>query len=508
MKIIASLFLFVFCSLSFVWVAAEWEVLTWEILPEFKENIPLEDTLKIDISNIVNSYQEYFGIEDLTFQWDVKWKSPVTGTILEEKFQEPGVKDITLSIFNLPEWQENKILLDSSNFQVFVYEKSLPFIFSNTIPEIQKKDFINSAKLSGIYIAEILSSSEQNLYDTNILPSLDKFMSQEKGKSDFLWVWWEKDFLFSAISKINREQDSLDTPKQLRFLLVSSYNGKILEWYLWNLLNNKDYISDTVIVNDTIILQVIKEPTSLNSFKNRLTENGYEYIEVDTTTGINNYFFIARFINTLSNSGVNTSDIFILIMIPLLLTMISFMKHFIGISPIGIIIPLFISVLFYKIWVSFTLVILGILFITNLVISGWMNKYNLLYTPKVAFLTIINIIVFFISLELILRYNLLSLELTDIVYILFFIVVSEKLITIIVSKEFKEYRKNFIGTIAIWLLGFGILSIPFLQIFILAYPETIVLLAPLNFMMGRFTGLRVTEYFRFKEIINNIEDEE
>jgi len=51
-----------------------------------------------------------------------------------------------------------------------------------------------------------------------------------------------------------------------------------------------------------------------------------------------------------------------------------------------------------------------------------------------------------------------------------------------------------------------VLEIAALQVFILAYPELIIICAPLSFLIGRFTGLRVTEYLRFKEIIKNIEE--
>jgi hypothetical protein len=33
-------------------------------------------------------------------------------------------------------------------------------------------------------------------------------------------------------------------------------------------------------------------------------------------------------------------------------------------------------------------------------------------------------------------------------------------------------------------------------------------LIPLNFLIGKFTGLRVTEYFRFREVIKTVEEEE
>lgn len=464
----------------------------------------IDNTLQIDISQKINDYEEELWRENLLFEWDITWASTIKWPVLERKFNTPGIKNISLNIF--AEINQEKTLLLNSSFQVFVYEKSIPFIFSNTVSESQKKDFKDIAVWSHVYIHEVLQSSEQELYEKNILLSLDSYYAREKWKSDYVGIWGEKDFLFSVVSKINKEQETIEKGRKVSFVLVSGFNGNILKGYLWNLLTNKDYISKSLIINDTLTFQVTKSPSSIDLLEKQLQDNSYEYINIDTQTGISKYFFISRFINTLSNNGVNTSDIFILIMIPLMLTLISFLKHFIGISPIGITIPLFISILFYKIWVPFTAMILWILFLTNLIISKWISKYNLLYTPKISFLVTLNIVIFFLVLEYLLRYNILSLGVTDIVYVILFIVVAEKLITVIISKEFKEYKKNLFGTLLVSLIWFIVLSIPSLEVFLLAYPEVIIALAPINFLMWRFTGLRVTEYLRFKEIIKNIEE--
>jgi len=51
-------------------------------------------------------------------------------------------------------------------------------------------------------------------------------------------------------------------------------------------------------------------------------------------------------------------------------------------------------------------------------------------------LTIINIIIFIITINLFLIYDLIKLNINDIMLIIFFILIAEKLINIISSKEF------------------------------------------------------------------------
>ena len=102
--------------------------------------------------------------------------------------------------------------------------------------------------------------------------------------------------------------------------------------------------------------------------------------------------------------------------------------------------------------------------------------------------------------------ELIQININDIMFIIFFILISEKLITVIVSKEFNEYKDSLVNTMVFSLLAYIFFSINIIITFILAYPEIIILLIPISFIIGKFTWLRVTEYFRFKEVIKSIEE--
>jgi len=45
----------------------------------------------------------------------------------------------------------------------------------------------------------------------------------------------------------------------------------------------------------------------------------------------------------------------------------------------------------------------------------------------------------------------------------------------------------------------------FLQTLLMAYAETIFVLVILNILLGKWTGMRLIEYMRFKVLINKIE---
>ena len=130
--------------------------------------------------------------------------------------------------------------------------------------------------------------------------------------------------------------------------------------------------------------------------------------------------------------------------------------------------------------------LLFLLFI-NILISRFISKYTLLYTPKVSFITIINILIFMIFYNLLWFFDIVSIPIDNILYLILFFIVAEKLITIITSKEFREYKKSVTGTVIVLLLCLMIYSIEGLNVFLMAYPEILIILVPINFFLGRFT---------------------
>ena len=170
------------------------------------------------------------------------------------------------------------------------------------------------------------------------------------------------------------------------------------------------------------------------------------------------------------------------------------------------ILPIFIGVLMIKSWLLFTTLLIIFLFFTNVGISKIISKYNLLYTPKISMITIINIMVFAIAFLLLSKYSPINIHMHNVLYAILFFMVAEKAITIIISKELREYSQWAVGTLMVALICFMLFHIDGVRVFLMAFPETLILLIPFNFFLGRFTGLRITEYIRFREVIKNVEE--
>jgi len=87
--------------------------------------------------------------------------------------------------------------------------------------------------------------------------------------------------------------------------------------------------------------------------------------------------------------------------------------------------------------------------------------------------------------------------------ILIMILLVENFINVQIEKGAKESFKLIITTLIIVVFCYFILNSQYVRDFVLHYPGPIVLVIILaNFLIGRWTGLRLAEYYRFKDILN------
>ena len=92
----------------------------------------------------------------------------------------------------------------------------------------------------------------------------------------------------------------------------------------------------------------------------------------------------------------------------------------------------------------------------------------------------------------------------SIIPILIMITLVEKFVAVQIEKGNKTALFLALETLFISILGYFIASWDVLIRFVIVYPWSILLTIPLNILMGRWTGLRLGEYWRFKEVIKKM----
>ena len=84
--------------------------------------------------------------------------------------------------------------------------------------------------------------------------------------------------------------------------------------------------------------------------------------------------------------------------------------------------------------------------------------------------------------------------------ILIIAILAEEFVKVQIEKGLWTATQLAIETLVISTLCYFLVSWEALRTFFLSYPELILLTIPLNYLLGKWTGLRLAEFFRFREL--------
>ncbi|HAI74022.1 MAG TPA: hypothetical protein DCS28_03445 [Candidatus Moranbacteria bacterium] len=207
-------------------------------------------------------------------------------------------------------------------------------------------------------------------------------------------------------------------------------------------------------------------------------------------------------VNFLLNQGVPFETVKLILMLPIIATFIAFLRQVVGIKAFGIYTPLLITFAFlatngikYGIAIFITIILIGMLMRIAL------KSFRLLYLPRVAIMLTIVALSILAMLAIGGSVKRTGLASVSIFPILIMISLVEKFIAVQIEKGDRVAIILAAETLVISILGFYIAGWSALVNFIIAYPWIILFTIPINIILGKWTGLRFSEYLRFKEIM-------
>lgn len=201
------------------------------------------------------------------------------------------------------------------------------------------------------------------------------------------------------------------------------------------------------------------------------------------------------------SQGVPLATIVLLLMLPIVATVIAFFRQIIGIKAFGIYTPLIITFALVATGLKYGIAIFTSVILIGMIMRFLLKRLRLLYLPRVA-ITLSAVAFIMLAILVISGYfRRTGLAAVSIFPLLIMITIVEKFIAAQIEKGSRTAIILAVETLAISLAGFYIASWKSLASFIIMYPWVILLVIPLNIFLGKWTGLRLSEYWRFREII-------
>ncbi|MBD3279962.1 hypothetical protein GF389_00370 [Candidatus Dojkabacteria bacterium] len=218
----------------------------------------------------------------------------------------------------------------------------------------------------------------------------------------------------------------------------------------------------------------------------------------------------------LIDEGIITRvTLLMIIMFPIVGTIIGFTKHVIGLKSLGLYAPIVMTYAFFRIglssghedWidqiiygfkVGITLTI--IVFVTSLIAHVITKRMRLHYSPKIALVLTTVAASMYIVILAADYFEMTTFLEGSFVPIVLLSTVSEQFVATMAQKNIKTAVNLTVTTGIVSFLTFMMIVYRPFQDLIIDYPYLLLLTLLINLIIGKFTGLRVLEYFRFQEV--------
>jgi len=220
----------------------------------------------------------------------------------------------------------------------------------------------------------------------------------------------------------------------------------------------------------------------------------------------------------LANSGIGMESLVLLLLLPVAATFIGISRHIIGFRSLGIYLSIVLVFIFYQlglitgtpysdplVGLSHGIILILVIFLSTAISYKLIKKLPIHYYPKLS--------IILVNVTLALLLLIVLFELLGVSYIIkmntFTLIliagIAEKYVSILTRKRISATLIISFESLIQAVLCYLILSLqPFID-FIIQYPYAILLLFPINYLVGKFTGLRLSEYLRFKKILDKLE---
>lgn len=211
---------------------------------------------------------------------------------------------------------------------------------------------------------------------------------------------------------------------------------------------------------------------------------------------------MSSIIQYMTTNGVPELSLVFFLLLPVAATVITFTRQILGIKAFGIYIPLITTFAFLATGIKYGVFLFLIIVITGTILRYILRKIRLLYLPRIALMLIMITLCIYVLFIAAIYFEKSGFIQISVFPILILITLSEKFIATQIRLGNKKAIILTIETLVLSIVCYYIISWPLLQKIALVYPIFVIGLAIiLNIWLGRWTGLRLTEYFRFKEVL-------
>ncbi|MBI1393224.1 MAG: hypothetical protein GC152_10840 [Alphaproteobacteria bacterium] len=192
-----------------------------------------------------------------------------------------------------------------------------------------------------------------------------------------------------------------------------------------------------------------------------------------------------------------------LVTIPIGITLLVFLRQFVGVQTLGTFMPVLIGIAFRETALVNGIILFSALIAMGLAVRFYLERLQLLLVPRLA-VVLIFIVIAMAGVTILLTGSNQSIGLSVSLFPMVIITMTIERMSIIWEESSASAAlKQGVGSLVVASLTYLVMSNPHVEYLMYNFPELLFILMGMCVLMGRYTGLRLSELWRFRGLANS-----
>lgn len=229
---------------------------------------------------------------------------------------------------------------------------------------------------------------------------------------------------------------------------------------------------------------------------------GFDYFYNIEAKRVNHYpvLSILNLWDVIDEAGLPKKPLTLLLILPIGAFLVSVFKNVVGLKTFGVFLPVLIAFAFMEIGIFTGLIYFSVIIVLIGLLNFPLEKWGILHTPKIGFMLTVVAVYCLIGMYIFFKTGWIDPSKALVFPTIILTMMAEKFARKVEEDSLKEALNTYTQTLIATLICAWVLSSELIQNLIITFPEALLVFAGLSLLLGKWIGLRFTEYSRFNAL--------
>lgn len=212
-------------------------------------------------------------------------------------------------------------------------------------------------------------------------------------------------------------------------------------------------------------------------------------------------FNILNIYSVFERVGISQNLLKILLMIPIGAFVVVIFRNVIGLETFGTFLPALIAAASRETGLLWGIVGFVLIILISSLVRRVLDSVQLLHSPKMAIMLTTVVMVMLVMTVLGVQFGLFELAHITLFPIAILAITAERFAIIETEQGWSKALQITLSTLVVICAAYFVMDSLFLQSMVLAFPELLLVAVALNLWLGKWVGMRLSEFYRFRRLI-------